>query len=92
MKTDAERDLKEALAKADESAQKGDFGRAKFILFQQRIRFDEGPEAELIDQALKSVEMAEEKAQQQGKTEVAAKEPSSVDVAKGTPAGGGKAG
>jgi tetratricopeptide (TPR) repeat protein len=80
MKTDAERDLKEALAKADELAQKGDIGRAKFILFQQRIRFDEGPEAELIDQALKSLEMAEEKARQQGKTEVAAKEPSSVDV------------
>jgi len=76
MKTDAERDLKEALAKANESAQKGDFGRAKFILFQQRIRFDEGPEAQLIDQALKSVEIAEEKSQQQGKTEVVAKEPS----------------
>ena len=82
MKTDAERELKDALAKANESAQKGDFGRAKFILFQQRIRFDEGPEAELIDQALKSVEIAEEKSQQQGKTEVAAKEPSSVDVQK----------
>jgi hypothetical protein len=82
MKTDAERDLREALAKAAELAQKGDFGRAKFILFQQRIRFDVGPEAEWIDQALKSVEMAEEKAQQQGKTEVAAKEPSSVDLQK----------
>jgi outer membrane protein assembly factor BamD (BamD/ComL family) len=77
-----DRDLKDALSKADESTQKGDFGRAKFILFQQRIRFDEGPEAEMIDQALKSVEMAEEKAQQQGKTEVAAKEPSSVDLQK----------
>jgi len=76
MKTDNERALREALAKADESAQKGDFGRAKFILFQQRIRFDEGPEAELIDQALKSVEMAEGNSLQQGKTEVAAKGPS----------------
>jgi len=82
MKADMERDLKDALAKADESTQKGDFGRAKFILFQQRIRFDEGPEAEMIDQALKSVEMAEEKAQQQGKPEVAAKEPSTVDLQK----------
>jgi len=54
-KADVERDLKEALAKADESVQKGDFGRAKFILFQQRIRLDEGPEAELIDQALKKL-------------------------------------
>jgi len=82
IKADMERDLKDALAKADESTQKGDFGRAKFILFQQRIRFDEGPEAEMIDQALKSVEMAEEKAQQQGKPEVAAKEPSTVDLQK----------
>jgi hypothetical protein len=82
MQADMERDLKDALAKADESTQKGDFGRAKFILFQQRIRFDEGREAVLIDQALKNVEAAEEKAQQQGKTEVAAKEPSSADVQK----------
>lgn len=81
MKTDAERDLREALAKAAELAQKGDFGRAKFILFQQRIRFDVGPEAEWIDQALKSVEMAEEKAQQQGKTQVAVQAPS-VDLQK----------
>ena len=76
MKTDSEADLREALAKANESAQKGDFGRAKFILFQQRIRFEEGPQAELIDQALKSVEMAEGKSLQQGKPEVAAKAPS----------------
>lgn len=82
IKADMDRDLKDALSKADESTQKGNFGRAKFILFQQRIRFDEGPEAEMIDQALKSVEMAEAKAQQQGKTEVAAKEPSSVDLQK----------
>jgi hypothetical protein len=73
-KADAERELKEALAKADEAVQKRDFGRAKFILFQQKIRFDEGPEAELIDQALRSVEAAEEKAQQQPKTEAASAE------------------
>ncbi len=83
-KAELDRDLKEALAKAERSAQIGDFGRAKFILFQQRIRFEEGPEAELIDQALKSVERAEQKAQEQPKTEVAAKEerPSSADVQK----------
>jgi len=81
-KADLDRDLKDALTKAEGSAQIGDFGRAKFILFQQRIRFDEGPEAELIDQALKSVETAEEKAQQQSRTEIAAKEPSSADLQK----------
>jgi arsenate reductase-like glutaredoxin family protein len=70
-----DRDLKDALAKAEGFVQIGDFGRAKFILFQQRIRFDEGPETERIDQALKSVETSEEKAQQQPKTEVAAAEP-----------------
>jgi arsenate reductase-like glutaredoxin family protein len=81
-KADLDRDLKEALAKAEGSAQIGDFGRAKFILFQQRIRFEEGPETERIDQALKSVEMAEEKAQQQPRTEIAAREPSSADLQK----------
>jgi hypothetical protein len=74
-KADLDRDLKEALAKAERSTQIGDFGRAKFILFQQRIRFEEGPETELIDRALKDVEAAEERAQQQPKTEVAATEP-----------------
>lgn len=74
-KADLDRDLKDALAKAEGSAQIGDFGRAKFILFQQRIRFDDGPEAELIDRALKSLEAAEERAQQELKTEVAAAEP-----------------
>jgi hypothetical protein len=72
----SDRDLKESLSKANELAQKGDFEKAKFILFQQRIRFDEGPEAELIDQALKSVEMAEGKSLPQAKPEVAAKGPS----------------
>ena len=83
-KAELDRDLKEALAKAERSTQIGDFERAKFILFQQRIRFEEGPEAELIDQALKSVELAEQKAQERPKTEVAAKEerPSSADVQK----------
>ena len=79
LRAETERELREALAKADEMVQKGDFGRAKFILFQQRIRFESGPETERIDEALKSVETAEEKAQQQGKTDAAAKEPFSGD-------------
>jgi hypothetical protein len=81
-KADVERDLKEALARVDESVQKGDFGRAKFILLQQRIRLQEGPEAELIDQALKKVEMEEEKVREQEKAGIAAKGPSSADVQK----------
>jgi hypothetical protein len=78
-KADLDRDLKEALAKAEGFVQIGDFGRAKFLLFQQRIRFDEGPEAALIDEALRSVEAAEEKAQEQPRTEIAAREPPSAE-------------
>jgi len=75
MEADTEREVRETLAKADEMVQKGDFGRAKFVLLQQRIRLEEGPEAALIEQALKNVEAAEEKAQQQGTTEMAATGP-----------------
>jgi hypothetical protein len=81
-KADLERDLRDAFTKAEDSVQKGDFERAKFILFQQRIRFEEGLEADLIDQALRSVENAEQKARQQPKTEIAAKEPSSAEPQK----------
>jgi hypothetical protein len=79
-KADIDRQVRETVARADEMVRKGDFETAKFILLQQRIRLEEGPQAELIDQALKNVGAAEEKAQQQGKTEVATKEPSSVDL------------
>ena len=81
-KADVERDIKEALARVDESMQKGDFGRAKFILLQQRIRLQERPGAELIDQALKKVEAEEEKVREREKTGIAAKSPSSADVQK----------
>jgi hypothetical protein len=77
-----EREVRETIARADELVQKRDFERAKFILLQQRIRLEEGPEAELIDQALKNVEAAEEKAKQEGKAEVAVKEPSAADLQK----------
>lgn len=79
LKAETDLELREALVKADEMVQKGDFGRAKFILLQQRIRFEDGPETERIDDALKSVETAEEKTREQGKTEVAAREPSIGD-------------
>ncbi len=75
MKADTEREVRETLAKADELVQKGDFGRAKFVLLQQRLRLEEGPEADLVEQSLKNVEAAEEKAPQQGKTEMSATEP-----------------
>ena len=84
MKADTEREVRETLAKAEEMVQRKDFGRAKFLLLQQRIRLEEGPEAALIEQALKNVEAAEEKAQQQGKTEMAATEPAK-DLQKALP-------
>jgi hypothetical protein len=81
-KADIDRQVRETVARADELVQKGDFEGAKFILLQQRIRLEEGPQAEVIDQALKNAEAAEEKARQQGKTEVATKGPSSPDLQK----------
>lgn len=75
LKADTEREVRETLAKAEEMVQRKDFGRAKFLLLQQRIRLEEGPEAALIEQALKNVEAEEEKAQQQGKTEMTATGP-----------------
>jgi thioredoxin-like negative regulator of GroEL len=75
VKAGTESEVRETLAKADEMVQKGDFARAKFVLLQQRIRLEEGPEAALIDQALKNVDTAEERARQLGRTEMAATEP-----------------
>ena len=75
MKADMDREVRETLARADELVQKGDFGRAKFILLQQRIRLEEGPQATLIDEAIKNVEAAEQKALEQPKAGVASTEP-----------------
>jgi hypothetical protein len=75
MKGDTDREVRETLARADQLVQKGDFERAKFILLQQRIRLEEGPQATLIDEAIKNVEAAEQKALLQPKADVAATEP-----------------
>jgi hypothetical protein len=50
-----------ALAEVRDLVGKGEFVKAKFLLLQQRIRFPQGPETEAIDQAMREVELAQEK-------------------------------
>ena len=57
-KLDSTDDLLKAV---DELVQKHEFGEAKLLLIKHRIRTEEGPELEIIDQALKSVDLAEER-------------------------------
>ncbi|NIR13039.1 MAG: hypothetical protein GWN86_03425, partial [Desulfobacterales bacterium] len=45
----------------DELVQKHEFGEAKLLLIKHRIRTEEGPDLEIIDQALKTVDLAEER-------------------------------
>ena len=47
---------------------------AKLLLLRLRLRLQDGPDAELVDQAMKSVEWAEEKARDQQQTEASRKE------------------
>ena len=55
-------DSSEELLKAvDELVQKHEFAEAKLLLIKHRIRTEEGPELEIIDQALKTVDLAEER-------------------------------
>lgn len=50
-----------ALAEVRGLVARREYTKAKFILLQQRIRFPEGPETEAIDQAMREVELAQEK-------------------------------
>jgi tetratricopeptide (TPR) repeat protein len=51
--------MEELLSGVNELIQRYEFKEAKLLLIKQRIRFLEGPEIETIDQAFKSVELAE---------------------------------
>ena len=52
--------MEKILMEVDRLVQKHAFAEAKLLLIKQRLRSEEGPEIETIDQALKTVELAEE--------------------------------
>jgi len=66
--------VQEVLRQVDALVEKNDFETAKLLLLRSRIRLQDGPDAELIDQAMKSVELAEENSRVQQKTETAKNE------------------
>jgi tetratricopeptide (TPR) repeat protein len=72
--------VQEVLRQVDALVQKSDFETAKLLLLRLRIRLQEGPDAELVDQAMKSVELAEENSRKEQKTE-AAKNEEALEVA-----------
>jgi hypothetical protein len=57
--------LDSTLVKVESLIQEHRFDQAKFLLLRQRIRIQEGPDTERIDQAMKSVEEAEERFRQE---------------------------
>jgi hypothetical protein len=58
----------EVLTQVDALVQRDDFETAKLLLLRLRLRLQDGPDAELVDQAMKSVDLAEERAREQKKT------------------------
>ena len=66
--------VQEVLRQVDALVQRNDFETAKLLLLRLRIRLQDGPDAELVDQAMKSVELAEENSRKQEKTETAKNE------------------
>jgi hypothetical protein len=53
--------LQEALNRVDALVRNNDFASAKLLLLRLSIRLQAGPEADLVEQAMKSVELAEER-------------------------------
>ncbi|MBN1104033.1 MAG: hypothetical protein JXL84_11520 [Deltaproteobacteria bacterium] len=51
--------LEKLLSDVDELIRQREFTKAKFLLLQQKIRFQEGPETKAIDDAMRKVETAE---------------------------------
>ncbi|MFC1821936.1 hypothetical protein ACFL9T_04455 [Thermodesulfobacteriota bacterium] len=52
--------LEEVLRQVEDLIQQHAYRKARLLLIRTRIRFSEGPETEIIDQALRSVEVAEQ--------------------------------
>jgi len=53
--------MDELLMKVDDLVQKHAYDEARLLLIKNRIRLEEGPDTELIDEALKGIEITEEK-------------------------------
>jgi hypothetical protein len=66
--------VQEVLRQVDALVRKNDFDTAKLLLLRLRIRVQDGPDAELADQAMKSVELAEENSKERQNTELFQKE------------------
>lgn len=62
--------LQQVLQQVDALVKRNDFDGAKLILLRHAIRLQEGPEADRVDQAMKSVELAEEKFREQEQSDV----------------------
>ena len=58
---DTQGSTEELLKAVDDLVQRHEFGEAKLMLVKRRIRAEEGPEMETIDQALRTVDLAEER-------------------------------
>jgi hypothetical protein len=61
--------VQEVLDQVDALVEKNDFDAAKLLLLRLAIRLQGGPEADRVDQAMKSVELAEEKAWDQERSD-----------------------
>jgi hypothetical protein len=66
--------VQEVLKQVDALVQRDDFETAKLLLLRMRLRLQDGPDADLVDQAMKSVDLAEEKAREQKKTQTSPQE------------------
>lgn len=63
----------ETLREVEELVRRREFDKARLLLIQQKIKIGEGPEAETFDQALKSVEVAERKIEEEEAAKAALK-------------------
>ncbi len=68
--------VQEVLSQVDVLVQRGDFETARLLLLRVRLRLQDGPDLELVEQASKSVDLAEEQAKEQKKTETSRQEDS----------------
>jgi hypothetical protein len=61
--------MDELLQKVDALMQKHLFDEARLLLIKHRIRLEDGPDAEIIDETLKEIEIAEEKFEKEKRSE-----------------------